>query len=136
MATLAAAPAAQASTTHVVSAAQASGCEVVITSVKALELQETVNDETYLKVGDESTKAVKFVEGQTHSGSAFTPAAAIREYIPFGGNVRIQVWEYDKKDDPDELIGTTYAYCTPGSYHAELKGNGADYLVKFDVTRA
>ena len=124
--------AATAGTSHA-QVAMAGGCELRITEVRALDLQETPTDEIYLRVGDERTGTRTFTEGQTREASELGNPDQITEFIAPGGFVAVAGVE----DDPtiDTVIGSFRAPCRAASVERDVAGAGAFYRVSYVVTQ-
>lgn len=113
--------------------AMAGGCELRVTEVRALDLQETPTDEIYLRVGDERTGTRTFTEGQTREASDLGNADQITEFIAPGGFVVVSVVE----DDPtvDDVIGSFRVPCRSAAVQRDVAGAGAFYRVSYVVTQ-
>lgn len=113
--------------------AMAGGCELRVTEVRALDLQETPTDEIYLRVGDERTGTRTFTEGQTREASELGNPDQIREFIAPRGFVVVSVVE----DDPtvDDVIGSFRVPCRSASVERDVAGAGAFYRVSYVVTQ-
>jgi hypothetical protein len=113
--------------------ATAGGCELRVTEVRALDLQETPTDEVYLVVGDERTGTRTFTEGQTREAAELGNADQITEFIAPGGFVAVSVVE----DDPttDTVIGSFRAPCRAAAAQRDVAGAGAFYRVSYVVTQ-
>lgn len=113
--------------------AMAGGCELRVTEVQALDLQETPTDEIYLRVGDERTGTRTFTEGQTREATELGNADQITEFIAPGGFVVVSVVE----DDPvaDTVIGSFRVPCRSASVERDVAGAGAFYRVSYVVTQ-
>ncbi|HEX8870473.1 MAG TPA: hypothetical protein VF821_32710 [Lentzea sp.] len=109
------------------------GCELRLTEVRALDLQETPTDEIYLRVGDERTGTRTFTEGQTREATELGNSDQITEFIAPGGFVVVSVVE----DDPvvDTTIGTFRVPCRTASVQKDVAGAGAFYRVSYVVTQ-
>lgn len=114
-------------------AAMAGGCELRITEVQALDLQETPTDEIYLRVGDERTGARTFTEGQTREATDLGNADQITEFIAPGGFVGVSVVEDDAL--VDTVIGSFRVPCKSASVERDVAGAGAFYRVSYVVTQ-
>lgn len=123
---------ATAGTSHA-QAAMAGGCELRITEVRALDLQETPTDEIYLRVGDERTNMRTFTEGQTREATDLGNADQITEFIAPGGFVVVSVVEDDAV--VDTTIGTFRVPCRTASVEKDVAGAGAFYRVSYVVTQ-
>ena len=113
--------------------AVAGGCELRITEVRALDLQETPTDEIYLVVGDERTGVRTFTEGQTREATELGTSDQITEFIAPGGSVLVSVVE----DDPtvDTRIGAFSVPCRAAAVQRDVAGAGAFYRVSYVVTQ-
>lgn len=111
----------------------AGGCELRVTEVRALDLQETPTDEIYLRIGDERTNTRTFTEGQTREASDLGNPDQITEFIPPGGFVVVSVIEDDAA--VDTVIGSFRVPCRAVSAQKDLAGAGAFYRVSYVVTQ-
>ena len=113
--------------------AMAGGCELRVTEVRALDLQETPTDEIYLRVGDERTGTRTFTEGQTREATELGNADQITEFIAPGGFTVVSVVEDDAA--VDSVIGTFRVPCRTASVERDVSGAGAFYRVSYVVTQ-
>lgn len=124
--------AATAGTSHA-QTVMAGGCELRITEVQALDLQETPTDEIYLRVGDERTGTRTFTEGQTREATDLGNADQITEFIAPGGFVVVSVVEDDAA--VDTVIGSFRVPCRSAAVERPVSGAGAFYEVSYVVTQ-
>ncbi len=111
-----------------------SGCRFELTLLTANELQEANKDEIFLRIGDEDTRTIGFVEDQSRAAGDFGNADLTTEFIPSGGRISVQVWESDWPS-ADELLGSFWVACTAGSFvnDDDVDRFGSDYDVAYRV---